>query len=106
MATDDYPASARFVALEAWRYARPMSLLAFLVFGLVVGLLARAIMPGSQSMGCFGTALLGCAGSFVGGLLGNLIAGRGLFALNTSGLIASVVGALIVLFLFKNRIRR
>lgn len=83
-----------------------MSLLAFLVFGLVVGLIARAIMPGPQSMGCLGTALLGCAGSFVGGLLGNLIAGRGLLALNTSGLIASVVGALIVLFLFKNRIRR
>lgn len=84
-----------------------MSLLAFLLFGLVVGLLARAIMPGSQSMGCFGTALLGCAGSFVGGLLGNLIAGRGLAApLNTGGLIASVIGALIVLFLFKNRLRR
>ena len=83
-----------------------MSLVAFLLFGLIVGFIARAIMPGSQSMGCLGTALLGCGGSFVGGLLGNLIAGRGLFALNTSGLIASVVGALIMLFLFRNHIRR
>ena len=83
-----------------------MSLVAFLLFGLIVGFIARAIMPGSQSMGCLGTALLGCAGSFVGGLVGNLIAGRGLFALNTSGLIASVVGAMVVLFLFKNRISR
>jgi len=91
---------------EAWRYARPMSLLAFLLFGLVVGFIARAIMPGTQSMGCLGTALLGCAGSFVGGILGNLLSGRGLLTLNTSGLIASVIGAMIVLFLFKNRIRR
>lgn len=83
-----------------------MSLVAFLLFGLIVGFIARAIMPGSQSMGCLGTALLGCGGSFVGGLLGNLIAGRGLFALNSSGLIASVVGALIMLFLFRNHIRR
>ena len=83
-----------------------MSLIAFLLFGLIVGFIARAIMPGSQSMGCLGTALLGCGGSFVGGLLGNLIGGRGLFALNTSGLIASVVGALIMLFLFRNHIRR
>jgi len=83
-----------------------MSLLAFLLFGLVVGFIARAVMPGTQSMGCLGTALLGCAGSFVGGLLGNLISGRGLLAINTSGLIASVVGAMIVLFLFKNRLRR
>ena len=89
------------------RYARPMSLLAFLLFGLVVGFIARAIMPGTQSMGCLGTSLLGCAGSFVGGTLGNLVSGRGLLApLNTGGLIASVIGAMIVLFLFKNRIRR
>jgi len=82
-----------------------MSLLAFLLFGLIVGLIARALMPGTQSMGCFATALLGCAGSFTGGLLGNLLSGRSLLALNPSGFIGSVLGALIVLFLPGHRFR-
>lgn len=83
-----------------------MSLLAFLLFGLLVGFIARALMPGSQSMGCLATALLGCAGSFVGGLIGNLLSGRSILAINPSGLVASVVGAIVVLFLFKSRFTR
>ncbi len=83
-----------------------MSLIAFLVFGLIVGAVARVLMPGPQAMGCFGTALLGCAGSFVGGLLGNALLGRSLLVLNTSGFIGSVLGALLVLFLMRNRFNR
>ena len=56
-------------------------------------------------MGCFGTALLGCAGSFLGGFLGNLLTHRGLFALNQSGFIGSVIGAMVVLLLMRNRFR-
>jgi uncharacterized membrane protein YeaQ/YmgE (transglycosylase-associated protein family) len=82
-----------------------MSLLVFLLFGLVVGFVARALMPGSQGMGCFMTALLGCAGSFVGGSLGNVLLGRSLFDLNASGFIGSVLGALLVLFVV-GRLRR
>jgi uncharacterized membrane protein YeaQ/YmgE (transglycosylase-associated protein family) len=77
-----------------------MGLLAFILFGLVVGLIARAIMPGRQSMGLLATALVGMAGSFLGGLLGNLISGaRPLFALHSAGIIGSILGALLVLFL-------
>jgi uncharacterized membrane protein YeaQ/YmgE (transglycosylase-associated protein family) len=82
-----------------------MSILAFLVFGLVIGLIARALMPGKQSMGCFATTLLGCAGSLLGGLLGNLLTGRSLLALHTSGFIGSLLGALLVLFLMRKRFR-
>ena len=83
-----------------------MSLLGFLLFGLLVGFVARALMPGAQSMGCLATALLGCAGSFVGGLLANLIAGRSLLGLHPSGFIGSVIGALVVLFLMRGRFKR
>jgi uncharacterized membrane protein YeaQ/YmgE (transglycosylase-associated protein family) len=83
-----------------------MSLLAFLVFGLVIGFIARALMPGTQAMGCFGTALLGCGGSLLGGLLGNALLGRSLLALQPSGFIGSILGALVVLFLLRNRFRR
>ena len=52
-----------------------MHLLLFLVFGFVVGLIARAVMPGTQSMGIVKTTLIGAGGSFIGGVLGNLISG-------------------------------
>ena len=74
-----------------------MGIILFLVFGLVVGLLARAIMPGSQKMGFGMTALLGVAGSFVGGFLASLITHDRITDLNTAGLIGSVIGAIVVL---------
>ena len=76
-----------------------MGLLAFLVFGLIVGLAARAIMPGRQSMGLVATTLIGVAGSFVGGLIGSVINGGSMFELRTSGIIGSIIGALAVMFL-------
>ena len=76
-----------------------MGLLAFLVFGLVVGFIARALMPGRQSMGIFATAGLGVAGSFLGGLIGTLLTGRSMFVLHTAGWIGSILGALAVLAL-------
>ncbi len=76
-----------------------MGLLAFILFGLVVGLIARAVMPGRQSMGLLATSLLGMAGSFVGGLVGSMIDGGHLFELRTAGVIGSIIGALLVMFL-------
>ncbi len=76
-----------------------MGLLAFILFGLIVGLVARALMPGRQSMGFLATTLLGIAGSFVGGLIGSIIYGGPIFELHTAGLIGSIIGALLVMFL-------
>lgn len=76
-----------------------MAIVLFVLFGLVVGLIARALMPGRQSMGLLMTALLGVAGSFVGGFLVALITDKRVTDLNTAGLIGSVIGSLLVLFL-------
>jgi uncharacterized membrane protein YeaQ/YmgE (transglycosylase-associated protein family) len=66
------------------------------VIGFIVGLIARAIMPGTQSMGIILTALLGIAGSFIAGFLGQAL---GLYQPGAPvGFIASVIGALILLF--------
>ena len=46
-----------------------MHIIGFLIFGLVIGLLARAIYPGRQNMGWLSTAILGMVGSLVGGLI-------------------------------------
>jgi uncharacterized membrane protein YeaQ/YmgE (transglycosylase-associated protein family) len=68
------------------------------IIGFVVGLLARAILPGTQKLGIILTAALGIVGSFVAGLIGQALgwyqAGEG------AGFIASIVGAIIVLFAY------
>ena len=77
-----------------------MGIIAFLVIGLLAGLIARALLPGNQSMGLIATTLLGVAGSFIGGLLGSLIRHDGrVFDLHPSGLLFSVLGAMLLLFL-------
>ena len=76
-----------------------MSIILFVLFGIVAGFLARAIMPGRQSMGIVTTGLLGIAGSFVGGFVGSLLTGASVLEFNTSGIIGSVLGALAVLAL-------
>lgn len=76
-----------------------MGLLLFLVFGFVVGLVARAVMPGEQRMGVVMTTVLGAAGALLGGFLGSLISGHSVAELHAAGFIGSVLGALAVLFL-------
>jgi uncharacterized membrane protein YeaQ/YmgE (transglycosylase-associated protein family) len=76
-----------------------MGIILFLVFGLVVGLLARAIMPGTQSMGWIGTMVLGVVGSFVGGFIVALITKNHVTDFNTAGIFGSIIGALVVLYL-------
>jgi uncharacterized membrane protein YeaQ/YmgE (transglycosylase-associated protein family) len=85
-----------------------MHVIFFILFGLVVGIVARFLMPGSQPMGMILTAILGMAGSFVGALLANLIQGRGA-SFNASdpyNWIAAIVGSVILLFLYSRMARR
>lgn len=82
-----------------------MALLLFLLFGLAVGLIARAVLPGRQSMGLLMTMLLGVAGSFLGGFLVALVTEHRITDLHTAGLIGSVLGALLLLVLVGGRRR-
>lgn len=76
-----------------------MSIVLFILFGLLVGFLARAVMPGKQPMGFVATALLGIAGSFLGGFVGNLVYHRPFLEPHASGFVGSILGALAVLVL-------
>ena len=68
------------------------------VIGFIVGLLARAILPGTQSLGIILTAVLGIAGSFLAGFVGQAL---GWYAAGApAGFIASVVGAIVLLFVW------
>jgi uncharacterized membrane protein YeaQ/YmgE (transglycosylase-associated protein family) len=82
-----------------------MSIIGFLIFGLVIGLIARAIYPGRQSMGWLGTAVLGMVGSLVGGLIGHALFGTrsaadGSWGFTPGGWISSIVGAIVVLWAY------
>ncbi|HBJ69344.1 MAG TPA: GlsB/YeaQ/YmgE family stress response membrane protein, partial [Alcaligenes faecalis] len=75
-----------------------MGIISMIIVGFIVGLLARAIMPGDQKMGWIMTTILGIVGSFVAGYLGQTmgwyVPGEG------AGWIGSIVGAIIVLFVY------
>jgi uncharacterized membrane protein YeaQ/YmgE (transglycosylase-associated protein family) len=71
------------------------------IVGIVVGFIARAIMPGKQSMGILMTGVLGIAGSIIGGLISRLFSkpADGAF-FHPAGIIMSVLGAILLLFLW------
>lgn len=77
-----------------------MGVIGWCFFGLIVGAIARFLMPGRQNMGWLLTMVLGIAGSFAGGFLSSLIFGSSDSLVNPAGWIMSVVGALIVLFIY------
>ena len=75
-----------------------MGIIIMIIVGFIVGLIARAIMPGNQKMGFVLTALLCIAGSLVAGFLGRAL---GWYAEGDPvGWIASVIGAIIVMFVY------
>lgn len=68
------------------------------IVGFIVGLVARAVLPGTQSLGIILTSLLGIVGALVAGFLGQALGmyGPG----QAAGFIASVIGAILVLFIY------
>jgi uncharacterized membrane protein YeaQ/YmgE (transglycosylase-associated protein family) len=76
-----------------------MGIILFIIFGLIVGFLARALMPGRQKMGWVMTTGLGVAGSFLGGFLVSLVTDNRVTDLHTAGIIGSVLGAILLLAL-------
>jgi uncharacterized membrane protein YeaQ/YmgE (transglycosylase-associated protein family) len=81
-----------------------IAFLSWLVFGLVVGVLAKLLMPGNDPGGFIVTVLLGIAGAVVGGFLGRVM---GLYGPGqVAGYIMSIVGAIILLALYRMMTRR
>jgi uncharacterized membrane protein YeaQ/YmgE (transglycosylase-associated protein family) len=72
------------------------SIIGWAIFGLIVGLIARLLVPGRQSMGIFATMALGVVGSLLGGAITWLIHGGMPDAYSPSGYIMSIIGAIIV----------
>ena len=77
-----------------------MGIIGFVIVGLIAGFIARALVPGPDPMGWLGTMILGIVGSFVGGTLAALVFG-GTLDLSPSGIIGSIIGAIIVLLIWR-----
>lgn len=73
--------------------------LGWIVIGLIAGAIAKAVMPGRDPGGCLVTIILGIAGAVVAGLLGRALGwyevGEG------AGFIAAIVGAILILFVYR-----
>jgi uncharacterized membrane protein YeaQ/YmgE (transglycosylase-associated protein family) len=73
----------------------------WLIIGLIAGALARLIMPGKDPMGILATIILGIVGSVVGGLIASLIWGTGERGFQPAGLLLSLLGAIVVLWIYR-----
>lgn len=81
-----------------------MGILWMIIIGLIAGAIAKLLMPGRDPGGIIVTILLGIGGSLVGGFLGRALGlGDGD---NFAGLIGSIIGAMILLFLYRLMVRR
>ena len=81
-----------------------MGILSWILFGLVVGVIAKLLMPGRDPGGFIITILLGIAGALIGGFVGRAL---GLYETNQgAGWIMSILGAIVLLLLYRMMVRR
>ena len=76
-----------------------LTILGWIVFGLIAGFIARALVPGKDDIGILRTIVLGVIGSVVGGLIFGLFTG-GFRGFHPAGWIGSIIGAIIVLVIY------
>ncbi|MBE9405014.1 GlsB/YeaQ/YmgE family stress response membrane protein [Brachybacterium sp. Marseille-Q2903] len=81
------------------------AIISWIIIGAIIGLIARAIMPGKQSMGLGLTIVLGVIGAIVGGFLGGLFGGDGISGImnnpwSIGTILLAVIGALIVMVIY------
>jgi uncharacterized membrane protein YeaQ/YmgE (transglycosylase-associated protein family) len=78
-----------------------MGILAWIVLGLIAGAIAKAIMPGDDPGGFIVTIIIGIVGAFLGGFLGNMLTGTGLNGFSLWSILLAIVGAMLLLWLYR-----
>ena len=78
-----------------------MGILSWIIFGLIAGALAKLIMPGNDPGGFIITILLGIAGAIVGGFIGTALGFGDVTGFNFGSFIIAILGAIILLVLYR-----
>ena len=87
-------------------------MIGFIVFGLIVGVLARLLVPGRQELGLLTTLLLGVIGSIIGGIVANAIGTGDIFELNFVGAVVAIAASVVLIVIgeragiIRRRLRR
>lgn len=75
-----------------------MNILLWIIFGLMVGIIANLIDPSSTKGGVLGSLILGILGAVLGGILGNIVFGIGITGFNFPSIAVATLGALLIMF--------
>lgn len=78
-----------------------MGVLSWIIMGLIVGVVAKAIMPGKDPGGLIITVLLGIGGAFVGGFIGSFLGFGKVSGFNLGSLVLATGGALLILVIYR-----
>ena len=78
-----------------------MGILAWIVFGLIAGAVAKMLMPGKDPGGCIITILIGIAGAVLGGFIGSLLGFGGVSGFDFRSFLIAVGGAILLLWLYR-----
>lgn len=78
-----------------------MGVISWIILGLIVGVLAKFLMPGNDPGGIFITILIGIAGAFVGGGIGSFFGLGGVTGINLISIALATGGAVLLLFLYR-----
>lgn len=78
-----------------------MGILSWIIMGLIVGVLAKFIMPGKDPGGIIITILIGIAGAFLGGFIGSFLGLGSVTGFNVTSFLLAIGGAIILLILYR-----
>jgi uncharacterized membrane protein YeaQ/YmgE (transglycosylase-associated protein family) len=79
------------------RNGQSQAMIGFIIAGLIIGLLARLLLPGRQKIGLLWTLVLGVVGSVIGGTIANLIDTGDIMELNVLGFVFAVIASVALL---------
>jgi uncharacterized membrane protein YeaQ/YmgE (transglycosylase-associated protein family) len=88
------------------RSGKPMGIIAWIIIGLIAGIVAKYVVPGTGHHGIIVTTIIGIVGGLIGGFIGRLLGFHGVNGLNISSILWAIVGAVILIAIYHALVSR